>query len=211
MPYQTEELKKGLLEDLGQAQETASKGAESRGAPEEQAFAPRTIRYKNKAIAQGELEANKNKIEEVIQHLTTEAGFTDEIEQGKFQHDLRNKYNKFQLMLLRQAGQLEAEMSKRKMDQRQRQALLGAFVGVASSISEAVVSNIGTKSKNPSLEMAEPGSQRSSVNAPPSLGVDLNIMDQLDRQSSEVGYFKSRPFQQRQTYNDRVNLGVLNQ
>ena len=102
-PQDQDQLKQGLMDDLASAQQMAKQSSEGRGAPEPSDFAPRSLRIKNKVVAQDHLTKLDATIGDAVKHLVGEANFADEVQSEQYKHQLTQKFNQYKLMMIRQA------------------------------------------------------------------------------------------------------------
>lgn len=161
-----ERFKQGLIEDLSAAETMSKQSASARGAPEASDFAPRALRIKNKIIGQQELTDTKSAIEMAIGELSSRTQFRDELEQAKFQNGLRKRFQQWQLMTLRNAGEFQKKLARQKMDEAEKSAAIKAFSDVIAGGTAAAIGQVG---KN------ESGRSQLNVDAEKRTGGDMAV------------------------------------
>ena len=161
----TDTLKEGLMADLSEAEGKAKSTAEGLGVSELSNFSPRAIRAKNLVMGQAELGKLNRAIQKAANELIHESGMVDELEQDKFRGNLKQKMNQVKLLLLKNAGELQLFLRKKKLDQAQQQAIWQALGSAASGIGEFTISQVGGSSNV--------GSAGGGLSSGPSLGANI--------------------------------------
>lgn len=136
-------IKQGLMDDLAGAQTMAQQSSAGRGAPEPSDFAPRSLRIKNKAIAQEQMNRLNTTIDDAVNHYTQDAGFTDDVQAGQFSHNLRKKFDQYKLLMIRQAGQAAKEKTRVDTDEAGHKNMLKALAGMVSQGASLAMGQIG--------------------------------------------------------------------
>ena len=169
-----EDLKKSLMEDLTKAQSAQTQSAGAIGASDDSMFNLKAMRLKNRKVGEAELAGVNRSIEEAVRHLTTEAGFTNMMEEGNFSNQMNRQLHSLKMTMLRRAGEAQKEMTKRGVDQQKQQAMwesIGRMVSLGSqqAIGQAGTKDPGTPATDAGYQMPEFGSQFSANRGRPTL------------------------------------------
>ena len=143
MAIDDQELRQGLIEDVSGAKERLGQLG---GPPGEalQYFEPKAIRLQGKVLGEKEMKNLNRTIDKVVNHLSFEATSLNKEERAKMERGLRQRFNQQKMAILKFANEAQMRMAKKKMDEKQRQAIISAISQVISGGMEAGVSNIGT-------------------------------------------------------------------
>ena len=153
MAIQDEKLASGLMEDLAQARATAEKTSLGTGFSAPDDFDPKSLRIKSRVIGEKELNQSKVAITKLVDSLTFEASLLDEEKASVFRSKMKQKMNQYKMMLLRNASTIQEQMNKRRMDQKQQQAIWAGLGAAVGGVTQGVVANLYNSKQAKQLEL----------------------------------------------------------
>lgn len=175
-PIDNDVLVKELAGELDKTQEMVNRSGESRmgfqpkTTAEEHDFMPKAIRIKGKLIAQNELKAVQEKLNETLEDLAKTYDFQNDAERTRFNIEMKKKFGQFQNQMIQAGAQLEQNSRDRMLAAEEEEKLVGTF---ANSIGGAVALGVlrGGKSRKQEAqdfrsEWVEPGSIQYTAGGP---------------------------------------------